>query len=402
MSEFLTKNDESAKIEKIMKFNRSFDEMSQSQREAWLQEMGEINIEHFFRANQRVFNEDGPHKANPDKAKSQQRRDFFLDVLKNRVKSDPLKFPKGHPVTNYLDENIVIREICMKIEDTFDAADPQTYEPTLTLLHELSKIHIHYLRKEDQLFPYLEKHGFTYPSTGMWKFDDEMRVNLKTVTKAVESGALDNEKLGLMRETIKNIFDMTTREEKMLLPTSVKLLSQEEWIKIRQEEEESKDEIGYGFIENPPMWPQSSDEDVQTATLDKLLLQTGSLSQDQLNLFFSHLPIDITFVDENDRVVFFNKGSERTFPRSPSVIGREVKFCHPPKSVDTVLAILEAFKNGSKESAEFWINFGGRLIHIRYFALRDKEKNYKGVVEITQDITDIKKIEGERRLLDWA
>ncbi len=402
MSEFLTKNDESAKIEKIMKFNRSFDDMSQSQREAWLKEMGEINIGHFFKANQRVFDEDGPHKTNPNKAKSQQRRDFFLDVLKNRVKSDPLKFPKGHPVTNYLDENIVIREICTKIEDIFDAKELQTYQPTSELLHELSKIHIHYLRKEDQLFPYLEGHGFTYPSTGMWKFHDEMRANLKTVTKAVERGVLDNETLELMKETVKNIFDMTTREEKMLLPTSVKLLSQEEWIKIRKEEEESKDEIGYGFIENPPMWPPMSDEDVQTATLDKLLLQTGSLSQAQLNLFFSHLPFDITFVDENDRVLFFNKGSERTFPRSPSVIGREVKFCHPPKSVDTVLTILEAFKDGSKESAEFWITFGGRLIHIRYFALRDKERKYKGVIEITQDITDIKKIEGERRLLDWA
>ncbi|OHE03529.1 MAG: hypothetical protein A2525_01640 [Sulfurimonas sp. RIFOXYD12_FULL_36_11] len=313
-----------------------------------------------------------------------------------------MKFPKGHPVTNYLDENIVIREICMKIENIFDVANLQTYQPTLTLLYELSKIHIHYLRKEDQLFPYLEKHGFTYPSTGMWKFHDEMRANLKTVTKAVERGALNDETLELMKETVKNIFDMTTREEKMLLPTSLKLLTQEEWIKIRKEEEESKDEIGYGFIENPPMWPSESDEDVQTATLDKLLLQTGSLSQAQLNLFFSHLPFDVTFVDENDRVLFFNKGSERTFPRSPSVIGREVKFCHPPKSVDTVLTILEAFKDGSKESAEFWITFNERLIHIRYFALRDKEKKYKGVVEITQDITDIKKIEGERRLLDWA
>ncbi|MDY0123371.1 PAS domain-containing protein [Sulfurimonas sp.] len=402
MSEFLMKNEEQTRIEKIMKFNRSFDDMSQAEREAWLKEMGEINIEHFFKANQRVFDEDGPHKANPNKAKSQQRRDFFLDVIKNRVKSDPLKFPKGHPVTNYLDENIVIREICMKIENIFDVTKLQTYQPTLEMLHELSKIHIHYLRKEDQLFPYLEKHNFTYPSTGMWKFHDEMRANLKTVTKAVETHTLDDETSKLMKETVKDIFDMTTREEKMLLPTSVKLLSQEEWIKIRKEEEESKDEIGYVFIENPPMWPQSSDEDIQNTTLDKLLLQTGSLSQTQLNLFFSHLPFDITFVDENDRVVFFNKGSERTFPRSPSIIGREVKFCHPPKSVDTVLTILEAFKNGSKDSAEFWITFNERLIHIRYFALRDKEKKYKGVVEITQDITDIKKIEGERRLLDWA
>lgn len=133
----------------------------------------------------------------------------------------------------------------------------------------------------------------------------------------------------------------------------------------------------------------------------RLFLQNGSLSQEQLELFFNHLPFDITFVDENDRVVFFNKGPERTFTRSPGVIGREVKFCHPPKSVDTVLKIVGAFKDRSKDSSEFWITFNERLVYIRYFALRDKDKNYKGVVEITQDITDIKKIEGKRRLLSW-
>ncbi|MDD3443740.1 MAG: PAS domain-containing protein [Sulfurimonas denitrificans] len=390
MSEFLAKSEE--KIEKIVKFHRSFDEMNQSQRQAWLEEMGDINIEHFFKANQRVFDEDGPRE------RSIPRRDFFLDVIKNRVKSDPLLQPKGHPVTNYLQENIHIRKLCEKITDTFCVEEIASYDATLNLLYELSKIHTHYLRKEDQLFPYLEKHNFTYPSTGMWKFQDEIRANLKMVIKAFEKYELNEEMQTLMRDVIQDIFDMTTREEKMLLPTSVKLLSNEEWIKMSQEEKE----IGYVFIQNPPMWPEyESHKPDMASSLGSIFLQEGSLSQEQLNLFFSHLPFDVTFVDENDRVAFFNKGSERTFLRSAGVIGREVKFCHPPKSVDTVLKILEAFKAGTKESAEFWITFGGRLIHIRYFALRDSEKNYKGVVEITQDITDIKNIEGERRLLDW-
>ncbi|ABB44822.1 putative PAS/PAC sensor protein [Sulfurimonas denitrificans DSM 1251] len=390
MSEFLTKNEE--KIEKIVKFHRSFDEMSQTQRQAWLEEMGDINIEHFFKANQRVFDEDGPRE------RSIPRRDFFLDVIKNRVKSDPLLQPKGHPVTNYLQENIHIRKLCEKITDTFCVEEIASYDAALNLLYELSKIHTHYLRKEDQLFPYLEKHNFTYPSTGMWKFQDEIRANLKMVIKAFEKNELNKEMQTLMRDVVKDIFDMTTREEKMLLPTSVKLLSNEEWIKMRKEEQE----IGYVFIQSPPMWPEDeSHKPDMASSLGSIFLQEGSLSQEQLNLFFSHLPFDVTFVDENDRVAFFNKGSERTFLRSAGVIGREVKFCHPPKSVDAVLKILEAFKAGTKESAEFWITFGGRLIHIRYFALRDSEKNYKGVVEITQDITDIKNIEGERRLLDW-
>ncbi|MCX6076499.1 MAG: PAS domain-containing protein [Campylobacterales bacterium] len=392
MSEFLTKNNEKAKIEKIVKFHRSFDAMSQTQREAWLEEMGDIDIEHFFKANQRVFDEDGPRE------RSIPRRDFFLDVIKNRVKSDPLLQPKGHPVTNYLQENTFIRELCEKITDTFNANEPESYNATLTLLHELSKIHTHYLRKEDQLFPYLEKHNFTYPSTGMWKFQDEIRANLKTVTKALEKNELNKEMQTLMNDVIKDIFDMTTREEKMLLPTSVKLLSNDEWIKMSKEEKE----IGYVFIQNPPIWPaKESKKPDMASSMSSIFLQEGSLSQEQLNLFFSHLPFDVTFVDENDRVAFFNKGSERTFLRSPGVIGREVKFCHPPKSVDTVLKILEAFKAGTKENAEFWITFNAKLVHIRYFALRDKDKNYKGVVEITQDITDIKNIEGERRLLDW-
>jgi DUF438 domain-containing protein len=386
-------NEESIKIEKIVKFHRSFDEMSQSQREDWLREMGDINIEHFFKANQRVFDEDGPRE------RSIPRRDFFLDVIKNRVKSDPLLQPKGHPVTNYLQENIVIRELCEKIQTTFDTQNHSSYDATLGLLKELSKIHTHYLRKEDQLFPYLEKHNFTYPSTGMWKFQDEIRANLKMVTKAVEAKEVNEEMATLLGDVIQDIFDMTTREEKMLLPTSVKLLSNEEWEKMSKEEKE----IGYVFIQNPPLWPEDKSKKADiTSSLGAIFLQEGALSQEQLNLFFSALPFDVTFVDENDRVAFFNKGSERTFLRSPGVIGREVKFCHPPKSVDTVLKILEAFKDGSKDSAEFWITFGGRLIHIRYFALRDEKKCYKGVIELTQDITDIKNIEGERRLLDWA
>lgn len=389
----MEQNSDNKRIEKIMSFHRTFDTMTAQERLQWLEDMGEINIEHFFKANQRVFDEDGPRERNVAK------RDFFLDVIKTRVKSDSLLFPDGHPITNYLQENVVIRELCKKIEESFKENETQTYKATLDLVRELSKIHTHYLRKEDQLFPYLEKHNFTYPSTGMWKFHDEMRANLKTVIKALEKEEMTQEVSTLLRDVIKDIFDMTTREEKMLLPTSLKLLSNEEWEKISKEEKE----IGYVFIQNPPMWPRNEAKKSDIASsLGAIFLQDGYLSQEQLELFFAHLPFDVTFVDENDKVVFFNKGTERTFLRSPGVIGREVKFCHPPKSVDTVLKILEAFKTGSKDSAEFWITFGGRLVHIRYFALRDKEKRYKGVVEITQDITDIKNIEGERRLLDWA
>ena len=127
----------------------------------------------------------------------------------------------------------------------------------------------------------------------------------------------------------------------------------------------------------------------------------GYMTIEQVNLLLKTLPIDITFVDEHDRVIFYNRGEERVFPRSAGIIGREVKFCHPPKSVGTVLKIVENFKAGTQNEANFWFNYRGRLIYVRYFAVRDKEKNYKGVIEMSQDITDIQKIEGERRLLEW-
>ena len=122
---------------------------------------------------------------------------------------------------------------------------------------------------------------------------------------------------------------------------------------------------------------------------------------EQVNLMLKFLPVDLTYVDENDKVIFYNRWEDRVFPRSAGIIGREVKFCHPPKSVDQVLRILEEFKKGTKDVADFWINFKGKFIHIRYFAIRDEDKNYKGVIEMTQDVTDIKKLEGEQRLLDW-
>ena len=134
---------------------------------------------------------------------------------------------------------------------------------------------------------------------------------------------------------------------------------------------------------------------------DAIYFEEGYLTPNQINLIFKHLPLDITYVDENDKVIFYNNGDDRIFPRSPGIIGREVKFCHPPKSVDNVLKILEEFKQGSKDNAEFWINFKDSFIHIRFFAIRDKNKNYKGVMEITQNVSDIKALEGERRILDW-
>jgi len=132
-----------------------------------------------------------------------------------------------------------------------------------------------------------------------------------------------------------------------------------------------------------------------------LQFETGSLSEEEIEAILNALPVDISFVDANDAVKYFNKAEKRIFVRTKAVIGRKVQLCHPQKSVHIVNKILEAFKTGKKDVAEFWITTNNRLIHIRYFAVRDKNGKYLGTMEATQDLTDIKKIEGQKRLLDW-
>lgn len=121
----------------------------------------------------------------------------------------------------------------------------------------------------------------------------------------------------------------------------------------------------------------------------------------QINLVFTHLPVDISLVDENDRVVYYSDCPDRIFPRSPAVIGRAVQNCHPADSVATVNRILDAFRNGEQKRAEFWITFGGRFILIQYFAVFDGKGSYRGCLEVSQDVTKIRQLEGEKRLLDW-
>ncbi len=150
-------------------------------------------------------------------------------------------------------------------------------------------------------------------------------------------------------------------------------------------------------VEAPAPEPEAVLQEVAGA----LGLDTGHLSLEQINLLLTHLPVDLTFVDENDRVAYYSEGPERIFPRSPAIIGREVRNCHPPKSLHIVNKILDAFKSGSRDTAEFWIELGGKFIYIRYFALRDANSNYRGTLEVSQDLTRIRKLEGQQRLLDW-
>jgi DUF438 domain-containing protein len=130
-------------------------------------------------------------------------------------------------------------------------------------------------------------------------------------------------------------------------------------------------------------------------------LEQGHMLPEQINWLLKFMPVDITYVDENDTVQFFSTPQKRIFPRTTAIIGRKVSNCHPPESVHVVEKIVESFKNGEKDHADFWIKMKDEYILIRYFAVRDEQNNYKGVIEVTQEISDIKAIDGEKRLLDW-
>ena len=306
--------------------------------------------------------------------------------------------PEGHPVKIYFDENFYLQQVLREIAET----DPQVdFQKFFNLFNELSEVEKRYARKENQLFPYLEKYGWTGPSQGMWAFHDSNRDLLRLVRKKIETKELESIPQDI-RIIVGEMQRLALVEEMRLFPYALELLKEEDWHEMKEGDEE----IGWMLKKRPEAFIQKSENKTEvrkksSQLMDSFHLDEGYLNQEQINLLLKFMPVDLTYVDENDRVLFYNRGEDRVFPRSAGIIGREVRFCHPPKSVGTVLRILEEFKKGTKDEAEFWIRFKGKVIHIRYFALRNKEGAYKGVIEMSQDITAIQKLEGEQRLLSW-
>jgi DUF438 domain-containing protein len=334
---------------------------------------------------------------------------LFKDALDVK---DLVDAPPGHPLHTFAEENREFRKILgdldlllqqLQMDDTMEKLN-ELEGPLQKEMEALSKVEIHYQRKENQLFPFLEDHGIGGPPQVMWGRHDEIRALIKQAMQALESrdpGAF----LEKGKECAQAVEDMIYKEEHILFPLSLETLDESDWIDIRKGESE----IGYAFSPPAVNWPISviHTEDPRDAGRDEeatgqLELDTGRLTPDQVNLMLKHLPLDMTFVDEDDRVRYYSAGKERIFPRSPGIIGRSVQKCHPPKSLDVVNRIVGEFKAGTRDEAAFWIEVeGGRLIHIRYFAVRDEDGAFRGTLEVSQDITEIKSIEGERRLLDW-
>ncbi|UCH20111.1 MAG: DUF438 domain-containing protein [Deltaproteobacteria bacterium] len=332
--------------------------------------------------------------------------DVHVAVFKESLdKQEIPRAPAGHPIHTLSAENRAAEEIMDNINQLLsDVGDPpdekkfaDSAEELQKLIAKLAQIDLHYLKKENQLFPLLETHGISGPSQVMWAIHDDIRADIKKVKQQQIESTLA-EMLSALKNLLTAIREMIYKEENILYPMSLKTLSESDWLKVKHGESE----IGYAWIEPAGDWrPEVAEESEKISAKEKIHLDTGGLVPEQINMMLTHLPVDITFVDENDRVAYYSQGKERIFPRSPGIIGREVQKCHPPKSLHLVNQILEKFRSGERDVAEFWIQMKGRFIHIRYFAVRDQAGSYKGCLEVSQDVTEIRQLEGEKRLVNW-
>jgi len=319
----------------------------------------------------------------------------------------------GHPVDTFRRENAAIRELIGKIRAICSelSTHPDTEECKPQLLeirqgaNELMDTDKHYQRKEHALFSFLEKHGITGPSKVMWAKDDDIRASLKRMNQAAHEctptvADCKNLAIAAVLPALSAVEEMIFKEENILLPMSLQNLTENEWAEIWA----SSPKYGWCLVEPRQGYtpPQNLGAATPAVPTDgTIMMPTGNVTVEQLTSVLSTLPLDLTFVDANDRVAFFTEGPDRIFARSKAIIGRKVQHCHPPSSVDIVDRILGDFRAGRQNVAEFWIALRGKFVHIRYFAVRDKEGKYLGTVELTQDIAPLRQLTGERRLLEY-
>ena len=324
--------------------------------------------------------------------------DVHVQVFREAIDvKDVPRVPHGHPVHTFMLENRALEVLLTQIDSLEPLSTLTDTAPLESLLESLAQVHRHYLRKENQLFPLLEKHGVTAPTQVMWSLDDDIRSLIKRCRAHLREGD-PAQCASLLTRTVQALHDMIYKEERILFPMAVQTLSSQEWEQVRSGEAA----IGYAWIPSvavdvPEAGAPVSDGGAQGNALP---LDTGTLSPEQINLMLTHLPVDISFVDEHDEVRYYSEGPQRIFPRSPGVIGRKVQNCHPPKSMGRVQEILDAFREGQRDTAAFWIPMEHQFIHIRYFAMRDHAGTYRGCLEVSQDVTDIRALTGECRLLE--
>lgn len=342
------------------------------------------------------------------------------------------EYPENHPLWAYLEEINAVEKVALEAEELLKQ-DKFIKNPWLGVFDSLAQWRIHLSRKQNQLYPMLENHGFDRPTRIMWTFDDGVRDAISASYALLREDKYE-EFLASVPETLAKLRDLNSKELEVLLPTSFKLLSDEEFVRMSKNDHE----IGYAIINAPGLYvvpgindsaaslngnAASQNSAVSNEFLNDLAgllskyvgpvggaqvgkdavldVATGKLTLEQINLLFRHLPVDLSYVDENELVKFYSDTPHRIFPRSANVIGREVKNCHPAKSVHVVEEIVEKFRSGEQNQAEFWINKPGLFIYVIYTAVRDENGKFRGVLEMMQDCTHIRELEGSRTLLTW-
>ena len=368
--------------------------------------------------------------------------ELFREAVETKGKLG--KLIPGHPLHTFVEENTrIIRDaeaLSLYANSLTKVENEKQKESLLTsltmLVNQLRGVSKHYEREQMLVYPYLERRGITAVPTVLWRKQDEIIIQIRMLQRILSQKQDDwtrfVEKVSKKATEVAGLLvDMTFRENNILYPTLKELLSDGEWVAIKNQEKD----IGFYMVTPGSEWKSSAKpilpfeikEEItkeqaermpkevkailtsQKSKLDKtpfyregdIKIENGSLSLEELNVLFKYLPVDVTFIDKDDRVRFFSHGPDRIFVRTPSVLGRPVQQCHPPKSVGIVNKILKAFKEGKRDVADFWVTIGGRFIYIKYVPVRNAKGEYIGTLEITQDLTDLRALQGQKRLLDW-
>ena len=349
----------------------------------------------------------------------------MLEVFQDVLVTKNQELPENHPISCYRRENAKMKELLLSVEDLVQY--PLIKNQWLELYEELLKFKIHLSRKQNQLYPVLEKKGFTRPTTTMWTLDDFIRDEIAECYKLLLEDK-EEEFIGKQAELVADVRDLMDKEENILYPTSLEMINEEEFRYMA----EGDREIGFAYITVQADKPDNSASSSASASTagaplsglssapgfaeelagllgkygfnnkeEKLNVTTGQLTLEQINLIYQHMPVDLSYVDENELVCFYTDTKHRVFPRSKNVIGRDVKNCHPKASVHIVEEIIKKFRSGEQDKAEFWINKPDLFIYIIYYAVRDENGKFRGVLEMMQDCTHIRSLQGSQTLLTW-
>jgi len=342
--------------------------------------------------------------------------DVHGEVLEGHIDQSGAKaIPEGHPVDIFTQENKELlkviaetRRLVVTLPAVKEAEFKEYSLQILSCINSLMDVDKHYKRKEYLVFPYLEKREITGPPKVMWGKHDEIREQLKGCIEILRNedlkkSDLEEAEVLVFEPVLQAIEDMTRKEEEILFPMCMDVLTTDDWWQIH------KQTLDFGFTLYDPKveWtPEGITEGISedsglNGDHGTIRLPSGSFNRNEIMAILNTLQFDMTFVDKDDKVKYFTQGTERIFSRSRSIINRDVRLCHPPGSVHIIEKILDDFKSGRASRAPFWIRKQERFIHIEYFALRDENRNYIGTIEVSQDLTELRKLEGEQRILSY-